>query len=80
MHVAALVGGVLAVIAVIAASRFLPRDLPGASALSGPLHSFEVSMDLPATVDDLHRAENARDDSADGTELDVLPRDRSRPR
>jgi EmrB/QacA subfamily drug resistance transporter len=66
MHVAALVGGVLAVMAVVAAFRFLPRELPDEGALSGPLRSFEVSVELlggmiPATADDLHRAENADD-------------------
>jgi MFS transporter, DHA2 family, integral membrane protein len=76
MHVAALVGGVLAIIAVVAAFRFLPRELPEEGALSGPLHSFEASMELfggmlPATVDDLRRAEHA---PADG--LDALPEER----
>ncbi|HEX5588527.1 MAG TPA: DHA2 family efflux MFS transporter permease subunit [Acidimicrobiia bacterium] len=76
MHVAALVGGVLAIIAVVAAFRFLPRELPEEEgALSGPLHSFEASMELfggmlPATVDDLHRAEQVPAD------LDALPEDR----
>jgi EmrB/QacA subfamily drug resistance transporter len=87
MHVAALVGSVLAIIAVIAAFKFLPRDLPDSAALDCPLHSFEVSMELfggmiPATRDDLHRAEKASEHDAAGrhaeaSELDELPGDRS---
>jgi hypothetical protein len=81
MHVAALVGGGLAIIAVVAAFRFLPDELPEEGALSGPLHSFEVSVQLlggmiPATGDDLHRAETAAAKShADNPEPEALSDD-----
>jgi EmrB/QacA subfamily drug resistance transporter len=68
MHVAALSGGALALLAVLAASCFLPHELPQQGALSGPLHSFEASVQLfggmiPATGDDLRRAENVSSDA-----------------
>ncbi|MET0420377.1 MAG: DHA2 family efflux MFS transporter permease subunit [Acidimicrobiia bacterium] len=83
MHVAAFVGGVLALVAVLAAFRFLPRELPEQGALSGPLHSFEASVELfggmlPATADDLRRAERTGDETAVAdAEPDALPRDRA---
>jgi len=65
MHMAALVGAVLAVMAVITVMRFLPARLPHESGLRGPLESFEVTAELmggmlPATVDELHREDVAR--------------------
>jgi EmrB/QacA subfamily drug resistance transporter len=72
LHVAALVGAVLAVIAVVTVMRFLPRRLAHQGAMRGPLESFEVSADLafggmiPATADDLHRAEVAEHAGGDG--------------
>jgi hypothetical protein len=52
--------------------RFLPRRLAHQGAMRGPLESFEVSADLafggmiPATADDLHRAEVAEHAGGDG--------------
>jgi EmrB/QacA subfamily drug resistance transporter len=61
LHVAALVGTVLAIAAVVTVARFLPRRLPQQGALRGPLESFEVSAELafggmiPTTADELRR-------------------------
>jgi EmrB/QacA subfamily drug resistance transporter len=80
LHVAAMVGAVLAVVAVVAVMRFLPRRFAHQGAMRGPLASFEVSAELlggmiPAMPDDLRRAEAAQlaersraDASGDGGE------------
>jgi hypothetical protein len=65
LHGAAMVGVVLAVIAVIAVMKFLPRRFAHQGAMRGPLASFEVSAELlggmiPAMPDEIHRSEIAR--------------------
>jgi EmrB/QacA subfamily drug resistance transporter len=65
LHVAALVGAVLAVTAVVMVMRFLPRRLAHQGAMRSPLASFEASAELlggmiPAMPDDLRRQEAAR--------------------
>jgi Na+/melibiose symporter-like transporter len=74
MQVAAFVGAVLALIAVVAAFRFLPHNLPEEGALGGPLHSFEASVELfggmiPATADDLRRAQATTEPHAEASEV-----------
>jgi EmrB/QacA subfamily drug resistance transporter len=75
LHVGALVGAVLSIVAVVTVLRFLPRHLPHQGAMRSPLASFEVTAELlggmiPAMPDDLHRAEvaEAAAHSGDGAE------------
>ncbi|HEX5585830.1 MAG TPA: hypothetical protein VFZ17_00845, partial [Acidimicrobiia bacterium] len=64
LHAAALVGVVLAAVAVVTVLRFLPARLARTGAMRGPLQSFEASAELlggmlPTMPDEMHRREVA---------------------
>ncbi|MET0420625.1 MAG: DHA2 family efflux MFS transporter permease subunit [Acidimicrobiia bacterium] len=75
LHTAALVGVVLALLAVASVLRFLPARLPQQGALRSPLASFEATAELfggmiPELPDEMHREElarRARSDAHDGS-------------